>query len=141
MPLAGLVRRLLAVAAVMLALPASASAAWTPQPGPLPVGNLLSYANSDFEGQVNFTAAQNAAIAGSNTGFLHSNSLQDTVRRAGTSAFTLQKDVAIGVSGANTYTVSAYVKLSSLARGQTLTCGLNCYASPGEGRAVLESAA
>jgi hypothetical protein len=126
-----LVAQLLAVATMMLVLPAYASGAWTSQPGPFPVGNLLSYANSDFEGQVNFTASSNATISDSSTGFLHSDSLQDSVGKAGTSVFKLQKGVAIGVSGGSTYTLSAYVMLSSASSGQTLTFGLNCYSSPG----------
>lgn len=119
------------VVAAMVALTGCASASWTAQPGPVPVGNLLSYANSDFEGHAAFAAVHNAAISDSDTAFLHSHSLQDTVSRAGMSAFRLQKGVAIRVGGGNTYTLSAYVKLSSGSRGQALRFGLACYAAPG----------
>src|SRR5438270_9981827 len=122
---------LAAVAAASLVLPAGASAAWTSEPGPFPVGNLLNYPNSDFEGQSNFTADSNATISVSGTAFLHSRSLQDTVGNAGMSVFRLRQGVAIGVSGGSTYTVSAYVKLSSAAGGQTLRFGLGCYTSSG----------
>ena len=128
---ARLLRWLLAVTVAVLALPAGASAAWTSEPGPFPVGNLLSYANSDFEGQANFIGASNATISDSSTGFLHSDSLQDTVGQAGTSTFSLQQGVAIRVGGGNTYTISAYIKLSSTAGGQALSFAVNCYARPG----------
>ena len=127
--------RLLIVAAAMVAamgaLAGCASATWTIQPGPLPVGNLLSYANSDFEGHADFTPVHNAAISDSDVAFLHAHSLQDTVDHAGLSVFRLQKSDAIGVGGSNTYTLSAYVKLSSASRGQALRFGLACYAAPG----------
>jgi hypothetical protein len=115
----------------MLALPGRASATWTTEPGPFPVGNLLSYANSDFEGQADFVPLHNARISDADTGFLHSDSLQDTVGRAGKSSFGLPKGVAIGISGGHTYTISAYVKLSSASRGQALKFALACYARPG----------
>ena len=130
-PRTATVRRLLTVAVLLLALPASASAAWTVQPGPFPVGNLLSYANSDFEGQANFVALHNAAITDSNTGFLHADSLQDAVGRAGKSSFSLQKGVSIALNGGDTYTVSAYIRLSSVAGGQALKFALACYAASG----------
>ena len=57
-------------------------------------------------------------------------SLQDTVGHAGKSIFGLQKGVAIGVRGGRTYTISAYVKLSSASRGQALKFALACYAAP-----------
>lgn len=119
-----------AVVAAMVALAGCASATWTVQPGPVPVGNLLSYANSDFEGHADFAPVHNAVISDSDTAFLHSHSLQDTVGHAGVSAFRLQKGVAIRVGGGNTYTLSAYVKLSSASQGQALRFGLACYAAP-----------
>jgi hypothetical protein len=122
---------LLALTAAILTLPAGASAAFRSEPGPFPVGNLLNYPNSDFEGQTNFIAVSNATIGKSSTAFLHSFSLQDTVGSAGTSVFRLRRGVAIGVNGGSRYTVSAYVKLSSAAGGQTLRFGLGCYTSGG----------
>jgi hypothetical protein len=122
---------LAAVAVVMLALPGRASASWTAEQGPFPVGNLLSYANSDFEGQAGFVPLHNASISDADTGFLHSDSLQDTVGHAGKSSFGLPKSVAVGISGGHTYTISAYVKLSSASRGQAMKFALACYASPG----------
>ncbi len=119
-----------AVVVAMMALTGCASATWTAQPGPVPVGNLLSYANSDFEGHADFAAVHNAAISDSDVAFLHSHSLQDTVDHAGGSVFRLQKGVAVRVGGVNTYTLSAYVKLSSASRGQALRFGLACYATP-----------
>ena len=127
--------RLLTVAAAVVAAMGSfagcASATWTAQPGPVPVGNLLSYANSDFEGHADFASVHNAAISDSDAAFLHSHSLQDAVGHAGVSVFRLQKGVAIGVGGGNTYTLSGYVKLSSASRGQALRFGLACHAAPG----------
>jgi hypothetical protein len=125
-------RWLLLMAALFLALPATASGKWTFQAGPFPVGNLLSYANSDFEGHVNFVAARNATISDASTSFLHSDSLQDSVGKAGTSAFSVPNGTAIDVSGGSTYTISAYLKLSSAAGGQALTFGLNCATSSGK---------
>lgn len=126
-----MLRLLPAVVAAILLFPAGASAAWTSEPGPFPVGNLLNYANSDFEGRLNFVGVSNATISQSSTAFLHSHSLQDSVGSAGTSVFKLRKGVAIGVSGGSTYTLGTYVRLSSAAGGQALKFGLGCYTSAG----------
>ena len=136
-----LMRRLAAVATLMVALPGGAVAAvlalssgkarWKTEAGPFPVGNLLSYANSDFEGHVNFVSIRNAALEDSATAFLHFRSLRDTVRHAGSSVFALPLHEAIRVHGSSTYTISAYVKLSSEAPGQGMRFALHCYTSTG----------
>ncbi len=51
--------------------------------------------------------------------------------RRGTSTFRLHTGIGIGVSGGSTYTVSAYVRLSSASSGQALTFGLACVTSAG----------
>ena len=132
---ARLLRWLSAVVVIVLALAACSSCSsdsdWRHEAGPFPVGNLLNYANSDFEGHANFIGVANATINDSSSGFLHSDSLQDTVVRRGTSTFRLHTGIGIGLSGGSTYTVSAYVRLSSASSGQALTFGLACVTSAG----------
>lgn len=131
---ARLLRWFSAAVVIVLALAACSSSSdsdWRHEAGPFPVGNLLNYANSDFEGHANFIGVANATISDSSSGFLHSHSLQDTVVRRGTSTFRLHTGIGIRVSGGSTYTVSAYVRLSSASSGQALTFGLACVTSAG----------
>jgi hypothetical protein len=108
----------------------------TPQAGPFPVGNLLSYANSDFEGTpVNYISVSNATLSQSTVKYLHSHSLRDTVAAAGTSSFKLQEGTGptqINVTNPATYTIGGYFKLSSSAAGQTVQFSLGCYDSTGK---------
>lgn len=122
----------------MLAVPSAPAFAGlgTPQAGPFPVGNLLSYANSDFESTpVNYINVSNATLSQSTVKYLHSFSLRDTVGTAGgTSSFKLQEgsgSTQINVTGGATYTIGGYFKLSSSATGQTVQFSLGCYTSTG----------
>jgi hypothetical protein len=107
----------------------------TAQAGPFPVGNLLSYTNSDFESApVNYISVSNATLSQSTVKYLHSNSLRDTVGTAGTSSFKLQEGTGatqINVTAGATYTIGGYFKLSSSAAGQTVQFSLGCYDSTG----------
>jgi hypothetical protein len=117
------------------AMPAHATSGIT-QAGPAEVGNLLDYANSDFEGTIgNWAAVANAKLSDdTRQAFLHDDSLLDTVPTAGTSTFGLGEGssaVQIPVTGSDTYTVGAYFKIPAVS-GQSLTFGLDFYNSAGK---------
>jgi hypothetical protein len=85
----------------------------TLQAGALQVGNLLSYDNSDFEGQANFIPVTNiGTISDSSVASLHgSDSLKFTAAAAGTTVLKLREGLSptqINVntdSKADTYTL------------------------------------
>jgi hypothetical protein len=114
--------------------PAQATVGIT-QPGPFEAGNLLDYANSDFEGAIgNWTSVSNATLTDDTThSFLHNDSLLDSVPAAGTSTFKLGNAsgaVQIPVTQGNTYTVGAYFKIPAVT-GQSLTFGLGFFNASG----------
>jgi hypothetical protein len=118
--------------------PAAHAGLGTPQAGPFFPGNLLSYANSDFEGgTLNYVPEVNgnATLSLSTAHYLHSHSLQDTVGTAGTSAYKLKEGTGptqIDLTPGATYTIGAYFKLSTSGSGQTVTFSLACYTSSGQ---------
>jgi hypothetical protein len=82
------------------------------QAAPFPVGNLLSYANSDFEGSANFIAVTNVGtISDSAAAAEHGNdSLKFTSASAGSTVLKLQEGSSatqIDVTGSDTYTLAA----------------------------------
>src|SRR5215472_10986793 len=88
------------------------------QTGPFPVGNLLSYTNSDFEGSVGDWApsgsSPNAQISlDTSNSVMHKDSLLDTAPAAGISRFrpggTGTLDITLPLAG-GTYRVGAYFK-------------------------------
>lgn len=109
----------------------------SPQAGPFPVGNLLSYANSDFEGQANFTAVTNiGTISDSSAVKLHGkDSLEFTTGvTAGTTALKLKEGSSatqINVTGSDIYTLGGWFKLPAANSGETVTFGLGLYDSTG----------
>lgn len=106
----------------------------SPQTGPFPVGNLLSYANSDMEGTAgDWISVSNAALSlSTSTALLHDDSLADTSASAGTSAYKLDANNydQINLTGGDTYTVGAYFKIPATS-GESLTFGLGNYDSSG----------
>lgn len=112
------------------------AASGNPQQGPFAVGNLLSYANSDFEGQANFVAVTNiGTISDSATSKLHGkDSLEFTAVTAGTTALKLQQGSSatqINVHGSDTYTLGGWFKLPAANSGESVTFGLGLYDSAG----------
>lgn len=111
------------------------AATGNPQAGPFEVGNLLDYANSDFEGTVgNWGSVSNATLTDDpNHQFLHNASLRDTATTAGTSSFKLgtgSPSIQINLTAGDTYRVGAYFKVPA-ASGQTVQFSLGCYDSSG----------
>jgi Carbohydrate binding domain len=107
----------------------------TAQAGPFEVGNLLDYANSDFEGTTgNWTAVSNATLTDDpNASFLHDDSLLDTATTAGTSSFALggsSAPIRINLTPGAEYRVGAYFK-APVASGQTVQFSLGCYDASG----------
>jgi hypothetical protein len=109
------------------------AAALTTQSGPNEVGNLLDYANSDFEGTIgNWVPVPggNATLTDDpNHQFLHDASLLDTTTTAGTSSFELGTGsgaVQITATGGDEYRVGAYFKAPAVS-GQTVQFSLTCY--------------
>jgi hypothetical protein len=132
-----------ALAVTGLAAAGLAAAAATPahatgpitQSGAFEVGNLLDYANSDFEGTIgNWVSYSNATLTDDTTeAFLHNDSLLDTVAAAGTSSFKLgtpPTSVQIAVAPADTYQVGAYFKVPA-ADNQSVQFSLGCYNTDG----------
>jgi hypothetical protein len=119
-------------------VPASA-ASGTPQAGKLPVGNLLSYDNSDFEGHANFIPVTNIAANGitDSAAFkLHGkDALKFTATAAGTTVLKLQEGSSatqINVNGGKTYTLGGWFKLPATNNsGESITFGLGLYDSSG----------
>jgi hypothetical protein len=119
-------------------VPASA-ASGTPQAGKLPVGNLLSYDNSDFEGHANFIPVTNIAANGitDSAAFkLHGkDALKFTATAAGTTVLKLQEGSSatqINVNGGKTYTLGGWFKLPATNNsGESITFGLGLYDSGG----------
>jgi hypothetical protein len=108
------------------------------QAGALPVGNLLSYANSDFEGQANFIAVTNIGtngISDSSAAKLHGkDSLQFTAQQAGTTALKLHEGSSatqINVKSNKTYTLGGWFKLPAASSGESITFSLGLYDSSG----------
>ena len=105
------------------------------QAGPFEVGNLLDYANSDFEGTIgDWTAVSNATLTDDlNHHFLHHDSLLDTATTAGNSSFTLgggSPPIQISLTPGAEYRVGAYFKAPAVS-GQTVQFSLACYDSLG----------
>jgi hypothetical protein len=129
----------LAVAGVSIVAAMPAHAASAPmQTAPAEVGNLLDYADSDFEGTIgSWVPVSNATLTDDTSeAYLHDDSLLDTVPAAGTSTFELGKGssaLQITVGAGDRYTVGAYFKIPAVS-GQSLTFGLdfsNTWASTG----------
>jgi hypothetical protein len=130
----------LAAAGVLMAVTMSAHAttatpmaAGVDQAGPAEVGNLLDYANSDFEGTIgSWASVSNARLTDDTSeAYLHHDSLLDVVPAAGTSTFELGQGssaVQISVGAGDTYTVGAYFKIPAVS-GQSLTFGLGFHNS------------
>jgi hypothetical protein len=127
----------LAAAGLTMAAPGVAHA--STQIGPFPVGNLLSYTNSDFEGSVGDWApsgsSPNAVVSlDTSNSVMHKDSLLDTAPAAGRSRFrpggaagTL--DITLPVPGGE-YRVGAYFKAPAVS-GQTVYFALHCFTSGG----------
>jgi hypothetical protein len=103
---------------------------------PFPVGNLLSYANSDFEGSANFIAVTNVGtISDSAAAAEHGNdSLKFTSASAGSTVLKLQEGSSatqIDVTGSDTYTLGGWFKLPAANSGESVTFGLGLYNSSG----------
>jgi hypothetical protein len=131
----GLMAAGLAAVAAVPATPAHAISSVT-QAGPFEVGNLLNYANSDFEGTIgNWVSYSNATLTDDTTeAFLHNDSLLDTVTAAGTSSFKLgtpPTSVQITVTPNAKYQVGAYFKTPA-ANNQSVQFSLGCYGSKGQ---------
>jgi len=130
--------------ALWLALaPAGAAQAAIPPPkaveagvasGPGEPGNLLDYADSDFEGASgtgDWTGVSNALLVQSDRqAYLHEDSLADLIFRPGTSVFQVSSAVRADVASGAAYTVGGYF-LVPAAGGQTVTWGLSFYAASG----------
>jgi hypothetical protein len=123
-------------AAGLAATPAARAASPAEQPGPFEVGNLLDYANSDFEGTIgNWVSDSNADLSDdTQQAYLHNDSLLDSVPPGGTSSFRLSgtpNAITIplnpGTNGA-VYRVAAYFKTSGTA-GETVQFSLGCWNS------------
>jgi hypothetical protein len=117
-----------AAAAAKGSLRADAS---TTQTGPSEVGNLLDYANSDFEGTIgNWVPVSNATLTDDpNHQFLHDESLLDTTTTAGISSFELGSGsgaVRITATGGDEYRVGAYFRAPQ-ASNQTAQFSVTCY--------------
>lgn len=111
------------------------TAAGTTTAAPTEVGNLLDYANSDFEGTTgNWASVGNARLTDDTSeAYLHHDSLLDAVPAAGTTTFELGQGssaVPIPVGAGYTYTVGAYFKIPAVS-GQSLTFGLGFRKSSG----------
>ena len=124
------------VAATTEAALATTSA--TLQAGPFPVGNLLSYANSDFEGSANFIPVTNVGTISDSSAhqYSHQDSLAFTAKAAGTVAVKMEEDHTNGtkfaVTGGDTYTVGAYIRLPTTGTTtETVTFSLASYDSSG----------
>ena len=127
----------LAAAGLTIAAPGVAHA--STQTGPFPVGNMLSYTNSDFEGSVGDWApsgsSPNAVVSlDTSNSVMHQDSLLDTAPAAGRSRFrpggaTGTLDIKLPKSG-GTYRVGAYFKAPA-ASGQTVYFALHCFTSGG----------
>jgi hypothetical protein len=105
------------------------------QSGPFEVGNLLDYANTDFEGTLgNWVSVSNATLSDDTShSFLHNDSLLDTATTAGTSSFRISgtpNAIDINVTPGDSYRVGAYF-LAPAASDQTVQFTLNCYDSSG----------
>jgi hypothetical protein len=110
-------------------------AAGTPPAGPFAPGNLLDYAESDFEGSAGtggWVGVSNATLSQSTTqAYLHDDSLEDTIGAAGTSVYKVGGDTEIPVNGNqkdDTYTVGGYFEVPA-ASGRTVTWKLGFYNS------------
>lgn len=120
------------------AAPAPAGAvtadAGTPPAGPFEPGNLLDFAESDFEGSAGtggWISVSNATLSQSTTqAYLHDDSLQDTIGTAGTSVYKVGGDTEIAVNGNDTYTVGGYFEVPA-ASGRTVTWKLGFYNDKG----------
>src|SRR5262249_22581398 len=127
----------LAAAGVTIAAPGVAYA--STQAGPFPVGNLLSYANSDFEGSVGDWApsgsSPNSVVSlDTSRSVMHDDSLLDTAPAAGRSRFrpggaTGTLDITLPKPGGE-YRVGAYFKAPAVG-GQTVYFALHCFTSGG----------
>jgi Carbohydrate binding domain len=120
---------------VVAPAPARATSGIT-QSGPFEVGNLLEYANTDFEGTTgNWVSDSNATLTDDTShSFLHDDSLLDTATAAGTSSFklgTVPTAVQITVKPGARYRIGAYFKVPA-ASGQTVQFSLGCYDSSGK---------
>ena len=118
------------------ATPASRATGETFQPGPFEVGNLLDYANSDFEGTTgNWVAADSKTNLTDDTShsFLHDDSLLITVPAGGTGSLRISPvpdPIDITVTPGATYRVGAYFKTSGT-QPETVQFTLNCYDASG----------
>ena len=125
----------LAAAALTAAVPAHAAGGIT-QTGPAETGNLLDYANSDFEGTTgDWVSVSNAQLSvDTANAFLHDDSLLVTDTGAtGSDSFKLgdgSTAVQIGLDTGNKFRVGAYFKAPA-AGGQTVQFSLGCYTSAG----------
>jgi hypothetical protein len=108
------------------------------QPGAHEVGNLLNYADSDFEGTTGaWVGGRNAKLSDdTSVSFLHHDSLLDRAPARGTSSFRI-RDTHPGIKiilhpgrGGAKYRVGAYFKTSGL-HGATVRFSLGCWNSAG----------
>ena len=106
--------------------------------GPFEAGNLLDYANADFEGTIGVWAGGSNAQLSDDTSasFLHHDSLRDTAPAGGTSSFWIRgtpnaiKIILHPGSGGARYRVGAYFKTSGVP-GETVEFSLGCRNSSG----------
>jgi len=129
--LAGIAAAGLLAAGLSAVAPVPARASGGVQTGPSEVGNLLDYANTDFEGTLgNWVSNSNATLTDDpNHQFLHNDSLLDTATTAGVSSFKISgtpNAIDITVKPGATYRVGAYFKVPA-ADGQTVQFTLSCY--------------
>jgi hypothetical protein len=108
----------------------------TLQNGPFAAGNLLSYANSDFEGHANFVPVTNiGSISDTTAAALHGiDSLEFESEAGGTTALKLQvgsSPTQINVTGGATYTLGGWFKLPSANSGESVSFGMYLYDSAG----------
>lgn len=114
------------------ALGTGVAKASSPQAGPFPVGNLLSYTNSDFEGSVGnwITVSNVSSLTANTTSPYHgSDDLKMVAAATGNIVVKLAAQISLPKAGAE-YRVSGYVQAPATA-GHTARFSLGCYNSSG----------
>lgn len=124
--------------------PAAPAAAPEVVTGPGEPGNLLDYADSDFEGQSgtgDWAGVSNAMLLQSGrAAYLHDDSLADVIFRPGTSVFRLSLAVRANVTDGAAYRVGGYF-LVPPASGRTVTWGVDFYAADGTSLGLVNTSA
>src|SRR5215472_12673210 len=102
------------------------------QSGPFEVGNLLDYANADFEGTTgDWVDVSNAQLTvDTSHQYLHNDSLlvKNTVPGPGTSTTSFKLGVQINLTPGAKYRIGTYFKAPQI-DGQTVQFSLGCYDS------------